>query len=365
MEQPKYDVFISYSRKDYVDEQKNVIPGNEVSKIKEILNQAGITYWFDEEGIYSGDNFTEKIVANIEMSSIFVFLSTAHSNASPWTSKEIACADEFGKYIIPVRIDKTPYNKKVMFRIADLSYIDYGDNPEKGQQELVRSISAYLEELAEKKHREEEIDTKYQLLLDENDDPEKLNEIGNELCRYNIRQYADAVKFFQKASDLGYAEAQCNLGTCYEHGRGVLKDYTKAINWYTKAAEQGHGIAQYCLARCYDNTESGYYNHDMALQWYCKAAQRGNPNAQEKMGMYYLDGKGVRKNAKQAVKWLTKAAEQGIDTAQFYLGRCYQNGMGISKDIDEAYKWYSKAATQGHPVAQHMVSMRNMKTKHN
>lgn len=28
MEQEKYDVFISYSRKDHVDEHKNVIPNN-------------------------------------------------------------------------------------------------------------------------------------------------------------------------------------------------------------------------------------------------------------------------------------------------------------------------------------------------
>ena len=53
MEQTKYDVFISYSRRDYVDERNNVIPGNVVSKIKEALTNAGISYWFDEEGIYS------------------------------------------------------------------------------------------------------------------------------------------------------------------------------------------------------------------------------------------------------------------------------------------------------------------------
>lgn len=45
----KKDVFISYSRKDYVDEHNNVIPGNEVMKIKDALTQAGITFWFDEE----------------------------------------------------------------------------------------------------------------------------------------------------------------------------------------------------------------------------------------------------------------------------------------------------------------------------
>ncbi|MBR5068150.1 MAG: TIR domain-containing protein [Bacteroidales bacterium] len=149
----KYDVFISYSRKDYVDEHMNVIPGNVVSKVKDALTGAGITYWFDDEGMYSGDNFTEKIVSNIEISQIFVFLSTENSNKSRWTCKEIASADEFGKYIIPVRIDRTPYNKKVMFRIADLSYIDYYQNPEKGINDLIASIKAYLAQIQEEANR--------------------------------------------------------------------------------------------------------------------------------------------------------------------------------------------------------------------
>lgn len=158
MEQTKYDVFISYSRRDYVDERNNVIPGNVVSKIKEALTNAGISYWFDEEGIYSGQNFVEKIVTNIENARIFLFLSTANANKSPWTCKEIACADEFKKHIIPVRIDSSPYNKKVMFRIADLDYIDYYTNPQKGMEDVIKSINAYLEELAsEEKRKAEEI----------------------------------------------------------------------------------------------------------------------------------------------------------------------------------------------------------------
>lgn len=154
----KYDVFISYSRKDYVDEQKNVIPGNEVSKVKDALVKAGITYWFDEEGIYYGQNFVEKIVTNIENAKVFLFLSTANANNSPWTCKEIASADEFNKHIIPVRIDATPYNKKVLFRIADLDYIEYYTNPKKGMEDLIKSIQTYLAELAaeEKRKKEEE-----------------------------------------------------------------------------------------------------------------------------------------------------------------------------------------------------------------
>ena len=100
MEQTKYDVFISYSRKDYVDENENIIPDNEVSKIMKALTDAGITYWIDKEGIYSGDKFTEALPKFIKSASVFVYLSTANANKSKYTSKEIAIADEYNKYII-------------------------------------------------------------------------------------------------------------------------------------------------------------------------------------------------------------------------------------------------------------------------
>lgn len=145
--QTEYDVFISYSRKDYRDEKGNVILGNEVSKIKDALAKAGITYWFDEEGIFSGEQFTDKILSNIEASRIFLFLSTKNACNSSWTSREIACADELGKIIIPVRIDNTRYDKKVMFRIADLSYVDYGRNPEKGIADMIKAIKNGLDQL--------------------------------------------------------------------------------------------------------------------------------------------------------------------------------------------------------------------------
>lgn len=157
MEQ-KYDVFISYSRKDYIDEKKNIIPGNVISLIKDTLAKNGISYWFDEEGINYGQNFVEKIVTNIEASRVFLFLSSANSNNSEWTCKEIASADEFKKLIIPMRIDSTPYNKKVLLRIADLNYIEYYSNPSKGLTDMVDAIKVELESIRiqEKKIREKE-----------------------------------------------------------------------------------------------------------------------------------------------------------------------------------------------------------------
>ena len=123
LDEQKFDVFISYSRRDYVDEHKNVIPDNVVSRIKNALTTAGISYWFDEEGINHGDKFAKLIVRNIKMSRVFVFVSTENSNNSEWTGREIASAHMMKKHIIPVRIDDSTYNEDVMFYISILDYI--------------------------------------------------------------------------------------------------------------------------------------------------------------------------------------------------------------------------------------------------
>ena len=76
MEQTKYDVFISYSRKDYVDEHKNVIPGNEVSNIKESLTEAGIYFWMDEKDIIHSEDYAAKVTKHIKACEIFLYISS-------------------------------------------------------------------------------------------------------------------------------------------------------------------------------------------------------------------------------------------------------------------------------------------------
>ena len=151
----EYDVFISYSTRDYFDEDKKVIPNNLISLVKQTLADSGISYWFDEEGIYSGQDFVELIVNNIAASKIFLFLSSENSNNSRWTCKEIASADELGKHIIPVRLDPSPYNGKVLFRIADLDFIELHTNPAKGLQDMVHAIKTYLEQVKQKQLMED------------------------------------------------------------------------------------------------------------------------------------------------------------------------------------------------------------------
>ncbi|GAQ92188.1 hypothetical protein KFL_009420010 [Klebsormidium nitens] len=60
-----------------------------------------------------------------------------------------------------------------------------------------------------------------------------------------------AAKLFSKAAEQGYADAQYNLGVCYSHGRGVVRNRVLAAELYSKAADQGHASAQFNLGVCH------------------------------------------------------------------------------------------------------------------
>ena len=54
------------------------------------------------------------------------------------------------------------------------------------------------------------------------------------------KDHVEAVKWYRKAAEQNYAEAQYNLGVCYTNGQGVAKDAVEAVKWFRKAAEQNH-----------------------------------------------------------------------------------------------------------------------------
>ena len=59
---------------------------------------------------------------------------------------------------------------------------------------------------------------------------------------------SEALEYLKKAQR-GDPEAQCNLGWCYENGKGVKQDWQKAVEWFTKAAQQGDEYAKEALKR--------------------------------------------------------------------------------------------------------------------
>ena len=69
--------------------------------------------------------------------------------------------------------------------------------------------------------------------------------------------------------------AQNSLGTAYDTGDGIEQDYTEAVKWYRKAGEQGYAMAQYNLGAMYGFGLGVEQDHTEAVEWYRKAAEQG------------------------------------------------------------------------------------------
>jgi TPR repeat protein len=165
------------------------------------------------------------------------------------------------------------------------------------------------------------------------------------------QDYKEAAKWFARAAEQGYAEAQRQLGFMYE-GIGVAKDFKEAVKWYTRAAKQGNARAQYDLGVMYEYGFGVARDDKEAVKWYTKASEQGWTPAQYVLGKMYYEGRGVAQDYKEAVKWYTKLAEQGFAPAQYNLGNMYSEGQGVKQDYKQAVKWYTKAAEQEHAGAQ-------------
>ena len=90
------------------------------------------------------------------------------------------------------------------------------------------------------------------------------------------KDQVEAVKWFRKAAEQNFAEAQYNLGVCYYAGEGVAKDQVEAVKWYRKAAEQNLAEAQYNLGFCYYNGEGVAKDSVEAYKWLLLAARQGD-----------------------------------------------------------------------------------------
>lgn len=158
------DVFISYSRKDYQDQEKNPIPNSVIQKIKDKLKEESISYWFDEDGIYVGDQFVNLIAKAIKEADVFVFVSSKNSNSSPWTVSEVATAYHYKKRIIPIRLDDTEYDESIVMFLAALDHMDYFSNPRVELGRMITSIKSYLLEKNNKNKKEQEEKARQQRL---------------------------------------------------------------------------------------------------------------------------------------------------------------------------------------------------------
>jgi TPR repeat protein len=185
-----------------------------------------------------------------------------------------------------------------------------------------------------------EVDSERDQISDEEvstDDPKIQTTIGN---RYKtgegaVKNYEEAVNWYRKAAEQGFAGAQNNLAVMYEKGLGVPKDDSEAAKWYQRAAEKQDAEA---------------------AKWYQRAAEKQDAHAQHSLGIMYLDGRGIPQDFEEAFKWIRKSAEQGHHGAFRDMGEMYWKGLGVSQNDVLACMWWKLAVMHGDEESERLLS---------
>jgi len=122
----KYDVFISYSRRDI----------DTANRLCTALEKAGISYWIDRN-IHGSENFLSEITQCIRNCKVVVFIASANSSVSLWSQKEVIYALKLKKVIVPYRIGSFSFanNNELDLVFTNVQWVE-------SEQSLVDSLVA-------------------------------------------------------------------------------------------------------------------------------------------------------------------------------------------------------------------------------
>ncbi len=120
-QEKKYDVFISYSRKD----------STIADEICEEFGRVGITYFIDRKGIGGGNEFPLELATSILNSQVFLLLGSKNSYESKYTNAEIhfAFKKKQQKSILPYILDDTPMPLEIDFILSTINWRKYQEHP--------------------------------------------------------------------------------------------------------------------------------------------------------------------------------------------------------------------------------------------
>ena len=233
----KYDVFISYSRKDYVDENENVLPDSPVKAIMEFLDKNNISYWIDKEGIYSSSQFVELITQAIRDSKMLLFVSSKHSNTSDYTAGEVKEARDTGKAIIPMRIDDTPYSESYRILINMIDHIEFSKT--NAFPKLLNAITKEKERIAkvqeEEALRREELEKREWCKSVKNDILEQINELKK--LKETRKSLLESI--YKKLRSINVLQKQCPI--C-DSKTDIETEYCLTCGWFFPVLTEIEGL---------------------------------------------------------------------------------------------------------------------------
>jgi localization factor PodJL len=141
--------------------------------------------------------------------------------------------------------------------------------------------------------------------------------------------------------------AEYEVGIRYAEGRGVPQNLPEAIRWFERAADAGFAPAEFRLASLNEKGEGIRKDVQAARRFYLAAAGKGHAKAMHNLAVLYAEGIDGRPDYKAASEWFRKAAGYGITDSQYNLAILYARGIGLPTDLAESYRWFALAAADG------------------
>jgi len=126
-----------------------------------------------------------------------------------------------------------------------------------------------------------------------------------------------AIKYFEKASDLGHPEASYNLGVEYQTINSATS-INRAIKYYRRSIESDRQEMKKIV----------------------------EPFAFNNLGVIYLTSKN-HYNPALSLSFFNKAVSAGAINANYYLGYIYAEGIGVNVDNNLAKKYFNVLASEG------------------
>jgi hypothetical protein len=176
-----------------------------------------------------------------------------------------------------------------------------------------------------------------------------------------------------QAAVAGDESSQFDIGLSYHFGlHGIDTNNAEAVYWFIKAANQGYAPAQYYLGEAFEFGNGVPRDDVKAAGWYRSAADQNDFLAQVALGMMYQEGRGVPQDYSEAAKWLRQAvgqvdfdwdrdaAEKGYVESIFDLGLHYYVGQGVPQNYGESFFWLELVTTatghESHLAGNHGIS---------
>ena len=171
------------------------------------------------------------------------------------------------------------------------------------------------------------------------------------------KRTAEALYWFQKASDQGLAAAHASIAAVHRTD-SLQKDAALAEQWRQNAVLAGEPGQVICGDRMtYGNRLCRRRDYSRSLKWYVSLAATGDAEACWLLGNVYHKGFYVKRSFEKALKWYVDASFHGHPEARKSVRFLYDDHYGASPNYTEEMAAFHDQADHGDAVAQFVLSL--------